>query len=274
MTMFDNLSGLKNILWAIGIAVCLLALLVGFLVSAVTPYHGESDPRTPDLNAVRDHNSTADVSALTFVEPDGQLHLLRESKDAGAEYISSSVFFTDSVMIALREQSLTGGDVWGSDAGSLPMGSIATWNILYSDGSKISPIDACMIVKPARLFIAIGSDGVDKVGREDFISGYKTLLTSILRVSPGTQIVCCSISPVTADYAGDDNIDNDRIADANDWLRELCLDTGVYFADTASALFAGDGLDPRYAADNGRSLNSAGVQAVLGYLRTHAIPSL
>ncbi len=40
--MFDKVTGLKNILWAIGIVVCLLALLVGFLVSAVTPYHGEA----------------------------------------------------------------------------------------------------------------------------------------------------------------------------------------------------------------------------------------
>ncbi len=272
--MFDKVTGLKNILWAIGIVVCLLALLVGFLVSAVTPYAGETDQRTPDLNAVRDQNSSADVSSLTFVEPDGQLHLLRESKDAGAGYISSSVFLTDSVMLALREQSLTGGDVWGSDAGSLPMNSIGTWNILYSDGSRISPIDACMIEKPARLFIAIGSDGLNEVGRDEFISGCKSLIASIQRVSPETRIVCCSVSPIAADYSEDEYLDNDRIADANDWLREACLDTGVYFADTASALFAGDALDPRYAGDNGRSLNSAGVQAVLAYLRTHAIPSI
>ena len=218
--MFDKVTGLKNILWAIGIVVCLLALLVGFLVSAVTPYHGEADPRTPDLNAVREKNSSADVSALTFVEPDGQLHLLRDSKDAGEEYIRSSVFLTDSVLLILREQSLTGGDVWSSDSGNLPMGSVATWNILYSDGSKISPADACMVTKPARLFIAVGSDGLDKVSRDEFISGYKTLINSILRVSPQTQIVCCSISPITADYNEDEYLDNARIADANDWLND------------------------------------------------------
>ena len=272
--MFDKVARLKNILWAIGIVLCLLALFVGFIVSVATPYHGESEPLTPDLNAVREKNTSADVSALTFVEPEDQLHLLRESKDAGAEYISSSVFLTDSVMLALREQSLTGGDVWGSDSGSLPMGSISTWNILYSDGSKISPVDACMVAKPARLFIAVGSDGLDKVKREDFIFGYQTLITSIQRVSPQTQIVCCSISPITADYNESDNLDNAMIADANDWLRAVCLDTGVYFADTASVLFAGDGLDPRLAAENNRSLNGTGAQTVLDYLRTHAIPSV
>ena len=271
--MFDNISGLKNVLWAIGIVLCLLALLVGFLVSAVTPYDGDSDPRTPDLNAVRDQNSTADVSSLNFVEPDGQLHQLRSSKDAGRKYISSSVFLTDSAMLALREQALTGGDVWGSSGGSLPMDSISEWSILFSDGSTISPADACMIVKPERLFIAIGSDGLENVGREEFISGYTALINSIHRVSPETQIVCCSISPVTADYDESDRLDNNMIADANDWLRDLCLDTGVYYADTASALLDGRDLDPRYASENGRSLNSDGAQEVLSYLRTHAIPS-
>ena len=186
--MSDKLTGLKNILWAIGIVACLLALFVGCIFAAVTPYHGEIEERTPDLNAVKVQNTSADVSAMTFVEPEGQVHELRESADAGEDYLRSSVFLTDSVMIALREQSLTGGDVWSSDSGSLPMGSIATWNILYSDGSKISPIDACMIAKPARLIIAIGSDGLDKVSRDAFISGYKTLINSILRVSPQTQI--------------------------------------------------------------------------------------
>ena len=122
------------------------------------------------------------------------------------------------MLIVLREQALTGGDVWGSDSGSLPIGSIGTWNVLYSDGSKISPIDACMVAKPARLFVAIGSDELDKVGREEFISGCQTLFNSLLRVSPETKIVCCSIPPITADYSEPDNLDNGMIANANDWL--------------------------------------------------------
>ena len=272
--MFDRLSGIKNILWAIGIVICLIALFVGFVFAAVTPYHGERDARTPDLNVVRDQNMTADVSALTFVEPEDALHELRESKDAGAEYIRSAVFLTDSVMIGLREESLTGGDIWSSDSGSLPMGSIATWNILYSDGSKISPSDACMIAKPPLLFIAIGSDGLAKVSKDEFISGYKNLINSIRSLSPDTTIVCCSVPPVTADYDPVDDLDSDKIANGNDWLRDVSLETGVYYADTASALSVGGDLNPKFAGEDGKTLNTAGLQAVLDYLRSHAIPSV
>ena len=272
--MFDRVTGLKNILWAIGIVVCLVALFVGCVMAAVSPYHGERDPRTPDLNAVRDQNSSADIGALTFVEPDGELHELRDSKDAGAEYLRGGVFLTDSVMIALREQSLTGGDVWSSDSGSLPMGDIAAWNILYSDGSKISPVDACMIAKPALLFIAIGSDGLASVSKDEFINGYKNLIRSILAVSPETKIVCCSVCPVCADYDPLDDLDSDKTANGTDWVREVCLETGAYYADVASALRVGGDLNPKYAEADGKTLNAAGAQVVLDYLRTHPIPSL
>ena len=116
--MGDKVTGLKNILWAIGIVVCLLALFVGCIVAAVSPYHGEADPRTPDLNAVRDQNTSTDVSALTFVEPDGQLHELRESKDAGEEYLRGAVFLTDSEALgsALRGRSFR-SEVHGREGG-------------------------------------------------------------------------------------------------------------------------------------------------------------
>lgn len=270
--MFDRLVGLKNILWAIGIVVCLLALFVGFIFSAVTPYHGQADPRTPDLNAVRQENTTVDVEALSFAEPDGELHELLQTQDAGEDYIRSTVFLTDSIMIALRDQSLTGGDVWSSNSGSLQMANIAEWKVLYSDGSRITPADACMIAHPRRLIICVGSDGLAAVSRDEFISGYETLIRSIQRLSPDTTIVCCAVAPVAEGYDGVDELTSDLTRDANDWIREVCRETGVYFADTAEAVRAGNDLNPKFAAANLKALNTAGVQAVLGYLRTHAVP--
>ena len=269
--MLDRITGLKNILWAIGIVICLIALFVGFVFSAVTPYHGDPDPRTPDLNAVKEQNSATDVAALNFVEPDGMLHALGETKDAGADYLSSSVFLTDSVMISLRDFSLTGGDVWSSNSGTLSMERIDSWGVLYSDGSRISPVDACMIAKPKLLFIAVGSDGLASVTQQQFISGYEKLIRDIQSVSPDTKIVCCSVSPVAEGYPSLDGLTSDMANEASEWVRTVCLDTGVYFADTASAVRAGVDLNPKFADANGKTLNSAGLQAVLGYLRTHAV---
>ena len=174
-------------------------------------------------------------------------------------------------MIAMRDQTLTGGDVWSSESGSLPMGNIATWNILYSDGSKISPVDACMVTKPPVLFLCIGSDGLARVEKADFISGYESLIRAILVASPETTVVCCSIPPVTENYSAVDDLTSDLTNEGSEWIREACREIGVYFVDVAQAVRSGASLDPKYAAANGKSLNAAGIQAVLGYLRTHAI---
>jgi len=269
--MFDRLSGLKNILWAIGIVLCLVLLFVGFIFSAVTPYHGDADPRTPNLNAVKADKTTVDVEAINFVEPDGELHQLRETPDAGEDYIRSAVFLTDSVMITMRDQSLTGGDVWSSESGSLPIGNIATWNILYSDGSKISPVDACMITRPPVLFLCIGSDGLANVEKADFIAGYETLIRNIVAASPETTVVCCSIPPVGEGYSSLDGLTSDLANEGSEWVREACREVGVYFVDVAQAVRSGVDLNPKFAAANNKTLNAAGIQAVLGYLRTHAI---
>lgn len=269
--MFDRLAGLKNILWAIGIVLCLVLLFVGFAFSVVTPYHGEAEARTPNLNAAKPDKSADDAVSLTFVEPDGELHELRETKDAGEEYIRSAVFLTDSIMIAMRDQSLTGGDVWSSESGSLPIGSAATWNILYSDGSKISPADACMVMKPAKLFLCVGSDGLGTARKEDYIAAYKTLIQSIRTASPDTKIICCSIAPVAEGYSSIDGLTSDIANEGSEWVREICRDTGVYFVDIAQAVRSGLDLNPKFAGANNKSLNTAGIQAVLVFLRTHAL---
>ena len=38
--MTNKLSGLKDLLWAAGIAVCILALLIGFFFAAIGRYAG------------------------------------------------------------------------------------------------------------------------------------------------------------------------------------------------------------------------------------------
>ena len=269
--MLDRLTGLKNILWAIGIALCLLLLFIGLIFSAATPYGGDADPRTADLNAVKDQNSELDLSSLNFVNADGTLVTLKDTPDAGEEYLRSVVFLTDSIMVSLRSQSLTGGDIWSSDSGYLPMGSIGSWNILYSDGSKISPAEACRVTKPAILIIAVGSDGLASVTKEEFITGYERLIAGILAESPDTKIVCCSVAPVADGYSSLDGLTDEMAANASDWVKEVCRATGVYFADTADVVRSGSDLNPKYAAANNKALNTEGLKAVLEYFRTHAL---
>ena len=129
-----------------------------------------------------------------------------------------------------------------------------------------------MIAKPRILVISIGQDGLMGVDKETFIANYKSLITGIREKSPGTYIVCCSVTSVGPNYSGPDGLTRDAINWANDYIQEVCIDTGAYFCDVARDMRDSTSvLDSSYASANGKTLNTAGLNAFLQYLRTHVV---
>ena len=270
----------KNFGWALAIGVALFALLLGLLFTAFTRYGGELDRPKIQLGEVSAAVPEAGAvpEADTVQDRTGRLVTLAGTADGGQGYIDSLTFLCDSATIGLRDYGILSGgiattQVWGSNSGSLPIGTIPDALIKYpGDGSQINAIDAAMIAKPKILVISIGQDGLMGVDKETFIANYESLVMGIREKSPGTYIVCCSVTSVGANYAGADGLTRDAINWANDYIQEVCIDTGAYFCDVAHDMRDSTSvLDGSYAASNGKTLNTAGLNAFLQYLRTHMV---
>ena len=270
----------KNFGWALAIGVALFALLLGLLFTAFTRYGGELDRPKIQLGEVSSEGPDADtvITGDAVQERTGRLVTLAGTADGGQGYIDSLTFLCDSATIGLRDYGILSGgiattQVWGSNSGSLPIGTIPDALIKYpGDGSQINAIDAAMIAKPKILVISIGQDGLMGVDKETFIANYESLVMGIREKSPGTYIVCCSVTSVGANYAGADGLTRDAINWANDYIQEVCIDTGAYFCDVAHDMRDSTSvLDGSYASSNGKTLNTAGLNAFLQYLRTHMV---
>ena len=270
----------KNFGWALAIGVALFALLLGLLFTAFTRYGGELDRPKIQLGEVSAAVPEAGAvpEADTVQDRTGRLVTLAGTADGGQGYIDSLTFLCDSATIGLRDYGILSGgiattQVWGSNSGSLPIGTIPDALIKYpGDGSQINAIDAAMIAKPKILVISIGQDGLMGVDKETFIANYESLVMGIREKSPGTYIVCCSVTSVGANYAGADGLTRDAINWANDYIQEVCIDTGAYFCDVAHDMRDSTSvLDGSYAPSNGKTLNTAGLNAFLQYLRTHMV---
>ncbi len=270
----------KNFGWALAIGVALFALLLGLLFTAFARYGGELDRPKIQLGEVAAAVPEADAlpEADTVQDRTGRLVTLAGTADGGQGYIDSLTFLCDSATIGLRDYGILSGgiattQVWGSNSGSLPIGTIPDALIKYpGDGSQINAIDAAMIAKPKILVISIGQDGLMGVDKETFIANYESLVMGIREKSPGTYIVCCSVTSVGANYAGADGLTRDAINWANDYIQEVCIDTGAYFCDVAHDMRDSTSvLDGSYASSNGKTLNTAGLNAFLQYLRTHMV---
>ena len=271
-------SALKNVVWAIGILVCLVAVAVGLLIASVNRYNGSGFSAAVDLHL--SGNGNADVVQLTAGDGNGAAVLkeLTETSDAGMAYIDKLTFICDSSFIGVRDYGLlTGGkdtyQVWGTKTGSLKIGELTSSLIEYpADGSLVSIADSAMIAKPPILVLCIGQDGLSASDENNFKTNYTMLINSIMSGSPDTQIICCSINSVTENYTGPDGLTADMIAQANRWIEDVCLSTGVYFCNTAHCVDNGYGyVHSTFLSTNGKTLNSTGISEILSYLRTHAL---
>lgn len=274
--MNSKLNVYKNIGWAIGIILCLMALFVALIVGAFTRYGGEKERETVDLSVEPTEKPIYVVGNTGEVTPADTLDALPETADGGQSYIDSLTFLLDSTAIGLRDYGLLSGgqattQIWGTESGSLPIGSLANATIRYpGDGSEVSPAAAAMIAKPSRLVIIVGADGLAQVDEAAFLEAYSSTVRAIQSASPDTVILLSSIPSVVTGYSGADGLTPAMIGEANEWVRQVSRDTGAYFVDAASVLRDSSGsLMGEYASANGKTLNSAGLNKLLEYLRTH-----
>ena len=279
--MQGKLNTYKNFAWALAIGVALFALLLGLLFTAFTRYGGELE--RPKIQLGESGAPAVDVNGVVVggeavQKRTGSLITLAETADGGQGYIDSLTFLCDSTTIGLRDYGILSDgiattQVWGSNSGSLPIETLPDAPIRYpGDGSQISAMDAAMIAKPKILVISVGQDGLMNVDKDTFIANYKALVNGIREKSPGTYIVCCSITSVGADYSGVDGLTRDAISWANDYIQQVCIETGAYFADVARDMRDSTNiLNSSYASANNKTLNSSGLNVFLQYLRTHMV---
>lgn len=275
--MSGKWNELKNFGWILAIMLCLLALVVGFVISSLIRYSGDTAASSTALMSETVQGSS-NVVELTAGESGGALLTLPETNDAGQQYIDKLTFLCDSSFVGVRDYGLLSGgtgtyQVWATETGSLPIGSINEKKIVYpSDRSEISIADAAMIAKPPVLVVCVGQDGLNNVDEASFKHNYTTLIQSIRNSSPDTIVICCSISSVVNNYTGADNLSTIMISDANDWIKDVCQNTGVYFAESGKSVGDGTGsVMSAYLSTNGKTLNSSGINEVLKYLRKHAL---
>ena len=74
---------------------------------------------------------------------------------------------------------------------------------------------------------------------------------------------------MTENYTGADGLTNVAVAQATTWLKQVCTEVSVYYADISSALTLNGSLASEYST--GDALSSAGCSKVLEYLSTHAV---
>ena len=204
--------------------------------------------------------------------------VLKQTTDSGQEYIDNIIYLGDSITHGMKSyQMLKDGretkQVWTPVSGTLTLSQVNITNILFPDTEEeITIEEAVKLKKPPILIMTLGLNGVSFMGEDYFKSEYIKLIEVIKTVSPDTIMILQSIFPIAESYRNQNQINNEKITAANEWIAAVANETNVRYLNTYTVLVGEDGFLPAaYQNGDGMHFNEVGFEVALKYIRTHAI---
>ena len=250
---------------------CVLAVLLTFGITTTLLKKGgeESDPSVSE--SVADPTSGGDLSGHYQID-NASTALLTETADAGTDYLNDTLFLGDSNTVRLYNNGLISLQQFCAKEGIGTQVALNEGIVTFKKDSNHYTIpQAVAMMKPRRVVMSFGTNDT---GMEvsDFIAHYTALIQAIQQSYPYTDIIVNTVPPVPADHSNYPHMDQAKIDDFNMALLDLCEQLGVRFLNSAEALKGSDGYGiADYYTSGDIHLKSAGLKAVLNYLRTHAL---
>lgn len=254
------------------VLVCILCVLAVLLTFGITTTLLKKEEPAPSVSeSVADPTPGEDLSGHYQID-NASTALLTETADAGTDYLNDTLFLGDSNTVRLYNNGLISLQQFCAKEGIGTQVALNEGIVTFKKDSNHYTIpQAVAMMKPRRVVMSFGTNDT---GMEvsDFIAHYTALIQAIQQSYPYTDIIVNTVPPVPADHSNYPHMDQAKIDDFNMALLDLCEQLGVRFLNSAEALKGSDGYGiADYYTSGDIHLKSAGLKAVLNYLRTHAL---
>ena len=247
----------------------MLAVLLTFGIT--TTLLKKEEPAPSVSESVADPTPGEDLSGHYQID-NASTALLTETADAGTDYLNDTLFLGDSNTVRLYNNGLISLQQFCAKEGIGTQVALNEGIVTFKrDSNHYTIPQAVAMMKPRRVVMTFGTNDT---GMEvpDFIAHYTALIQAIQQSYPYTDIIVNTVPPVPADHSNYPHMDQAKIDDFNMALLDLCEQLGVRFLNSAEALKGSDGYGiADYYTSGDIHLKSAGLKAVLNYLRTHAL---
>ena len=261
------LSGLLILCAAVGV--------ISFVSGLVNK---DDNPSEPLVLASDDPDNGYDASAGVLNAKEYKGTMLAKTKDAGQDYIDSTLFIGDSNTARfIKTASPEGGTFTGiaNTIGVVGMGIDAISSLpcmQFSTGMYTMP-QAVSILQPERIIITFGTNNLygSATDATSFIERYEQQLKNIVAAYPSVDLIVNSIPPV-ARVRSYPHVTMTQIDAYNRAIADMCTENDWKYLNSAEALkdektgFAKDG----YLDSDGLHFSQQGLTALFEYIRTHS----
>lgn len=255
------------------VLVCILCVLAVLLTFGITTTLLKKEEPAPSVSEPAEGPAApgGDLSGHYQID-NASTALLTETADAGTDYLNDTLFLGDSNTVRLYNNGLISLQQFCAKEGIGTQVALNEGIVTFKKDSNHYTIpQAVAMMKPRRVVMTFGTNDT---GMEvsDFIAHYTALIQAIQQSYPYTDIIVNTVPPVPADHSNYPHMDQAKIDDFNMALLDMCEQLGVRFLNSAEALKGSDGYGiADYYTSGDIHLKSAGLKAVLNYLRTHAL---
>lgn len=200
--------------------------------------------------------------------------ILTETTPVGEDYLNDCMFVGDSITVGVQLYEQFGNVTTVARLG-ISTQSALTFSFHPVEGGKtLTMIEAIEYYRPRKVYIMLGTNGLNASTPEWNLNHYAIFIDEILNRVPGCYVVIQSIPPVTLKAAAaQPKLSKEFIDSYNAGLRQLAIDKGVYFLDI-HAVFAdanGNLREDVLGGGDGIHLNAFGYRLWHDYVLSHAI---
>lgn len=196
--------------------------------------------------------------------------------NVGNDYLNDSLFIGDSLTLGLASyKKLNSANIFASKGMNISKisGEKLTAGVDVNYPGKTA-IETVKEVKPKKIYIMLGSNGISWLSPDNMIDKYSKFLDEVMSADSSAEIYIVSIPPVTTKKeSGDKNsgaIQNSSIDDYNSKLLKLADSKKVHFLDFNTSLKNNQGkMDDSYAASDGLHFKGTTYDKMLEYVLTH-----
>ena len=251
---------------------CVLAVLLTFGITTTLLKKGGEEPAPSVSEPAEGPAAPGEDLSGHYQIDNASTALLTETADAGTDYLNDTLFLGDSNTVRLYNNGLISLQQFCAKEGIGTQVALSEGIVTFKrDSNHYTIPQAVAMMKPRRVVMTFGTNDT---GMEvpDFIAHYTALIQAIQQSYPYTDIIVNTVPPVPADHSNYPHMDQAKIDDFNMALLDMCEQLGVRFLNSAEALKGSDGYGiADYYTSGDIHLKSAGLKAVLNYLRTHAL---
>ena len=184
------------------------------------------------------------------------------------DYLADTIFIGDS-----RTNGLAGygyvpkSNVFAIDGSNHVSARTEKFITLSGTSRKLTIAQASELIRPARMIVSYGINGIAFMDSDTFLSEYAALLEELRTASPETLLVVQSILPVSAEKAAaTPGMSNRAIDSCNQKLKALVEEKGGVFLDSSAVLKNAKGnLDSKYNSGDGLHFNRTAYLALLDF---------